>query len=366
MKEKRNSSIELLRIIAMLMIVGHHLAMHSQFDFSAAPALNRFWVLFLREGGQAGVDIFFLISGYFLVFQKGWRVKSLLKLWLEMSAAVLIYSFIGLSTGQIELSLPGLLMIALKAMFPLGFNAWWFASVYMVLCLISPYINMILNRLSKKEYQVMLGIFLTIWSVMPTFLTFKYELSNVLWACTVYSIGGYIRLHIDKRSFPEPGRLLFFSTFSYFLNFGLVAVVSCLSKYFPYLESRVSAFYDMYSLFILLSSVLMFLFFLNWPMGYSRLVNTIAGTTFGIYLLHDNKIVRELLWGNPFWNNAVDSPWFILQSSAIILIIFIVGGIITFFLNLLLKPVQQYIIKRVFRGRDCLTAVHSIPSDESR
>lgn len=361
-KKERNSSIELLRIIAMLMIIGHHLAWHCVFDYSSAPALNRFWVLFLREGGKAGVDIFYLISGYFLVRQKGWRVKSLLKLWVEMSGIVLIYSFIGLSTGQIELSLSSIFLIALKALFPLGFNAWWFASVYIVLCLISPYLNVVLSRLSKKEYQVMLGIFLTIWSVIPTFLPFKYELSNVLWACTVYSVGGYIRLHMVKGSISEPGRLLLLSTFSYFLNFTLVAIMSRLSEYFPYLESRASVFYDEYSLFILLSSILMFLFFLNWSMGYSKLVNTIAGTTFGIYLLHDNVIIRPLLWGNPFWNIAINSSWFILQSAAAILIIFIIAGIITFFLNLLLKPVWQFILKKVFRGRDFITAVQSAPS----
>ena len=64
----RKSNFELLRIIAMLMIMGSHFACHSGFLFpNSSITVNRLWIQFLTIGGKLGVDIFVLISGYFLI-----------------------------------------------------------------------------------------------------------------------------------------------------------------------------------------------------------------------------------------------------------------------------------------------------------
>ena len=63
----RNSSIELLRIIAMVMIVFHHFACHGGFSFGTSVTATHFWYNFIVMGGKLGVDIFVLISGYYLI-----------------------------------------------------------------------------------------------------------------------------------------------------------------------------------------------------------------------------------------------------------------------------------------------------------
>ena len=52
----------------MIMIVMHHFAVHGGFEFGGTGvSWNRIWVQILSGGGRLGVDIFILISGYFLI-----------------------------------------------------------------------------------------------------------------------------------------------------------------------------------------------------------------------------------------------------------------------------------------------------------
>ncbi len=78
----RNSSIELLRIITMFMIVSCHFATHGGFSFNPQTlSIPRFWWNVLEMGGNFGVDVFVLISGYFLINSKGVNFKRILKFW---------------------------------------------------------------------------------------------------------------------------------------------------------------------------------------------------------------------------------------------------------------------------------------------
>lgn len=86
----RKSNIELLRITAMLMIVGHHYAYHGVAHYGnvdSAFALwsqgnfaHRFFTSTLAVGGEVGVAIFFLITGFFQINKKK---ASILKVSLE-------------------------------------------------------------------------------------------------------------------------------------------------------------------------------------------------------------------------------------------------------------------------------------------
>ena len=61
---KRESNLELLRIIMMILIVAHHFALHGGFDYpKEVVSLNRLWIQLMTIGGKLGVDVFVLISG---------------------------------------------------------------------------------------------------------------------------------------------------------------------------------------------------------------------------------------------------------------------------------------------------------------
>ncbi len=80
---QRDSGPELLRIIAMMLIVASHFSLHSGLPldggYEGTHPFNVLWAQWLAFGGKLGVDIFVMISGYFLV-TKCAHLKSLLRL----------------------------------------------------------------------------------------------------------------------------------------------------------------------------------------------------------------------------------------------------------------------------------------------
>ena len=66
----RFSNIELLRIISMLMVILSHYYCHGNFPEDSFLSANKIVMQLLSCGGKIAVDIFVIISGYFLVTQK--------------------------------------------------------------------------------------------------------------------------------------------------------------------------------------------------------------------------------------------------------------------------------------------------------
>ena len=101
-KVNRKSNFELLRIIAMILIIAHHFSLHGGFRVvQSKPLINRIWILWLQLGGKIGVNIFVLISGYFLVSSPAFKLKKVLKLWLQLFFySIVIYAvFVGTGGG---------------------------------------------------------------------------------------------------------------------------------------------------------------------------------------------------------------------------------------------------------------------------
>lgn len=80
MKE-RHSNLELLRIISMLFILSHHLSVHGDFKDIWITILlnNKIWLRFIQLEGKVGVNIFVMISGYFLVSSNRIKLSKVLK-----------------------------------------------------------------------------------------------------------------------------------------------------------------------------------------------------------------------------------------------------------------------------------------------
>lgn len=75
----RQSSFELIRIIAMLMIIGAHYVGHGILKvrtpeaysvFLSGETINRIISVLYSPGGKIGVALFFMITGYFLANRK--------------------------------------------------------------------------------------------------------------------------------------------------------------------------------------------------------------------------------------------------------------------------------------------------------
>lgn len=75
----RSSNLELLRILAIIMIIAHHYSVHGGWDIPNELSYNRIIVQFLSLGGKLGVNCFVLITGYFMINSK-FNIKKFAKI----------------------------------------------------------------------------------------------------------------------------------------------------------------------------------------------------------------------------------------------------------------------------------------------
>lgn len=321
----RQSNIELLRIVAMLLIVAHHFAAHSGFNYPLQNiTINRLWIQFIQIGGKIGVDLFVLISGYFLISQQTIKTSKVIKLW----GQIIFYSvtiFLIFTVCGIE---PFGIIGIIEHIAPVTFSQWWFVSTYFVLYLLFPYINRLLYTFDRKQYVLFLAVLLLFWSVIPSFTGQRFESNTLIWFFVLYAVAGYIKLFDFKTDLSC--RKLFGISFAFLILTFLSAVIfDIIGTKIPSVGIHATFFYDMQRLPILIVSVLTFVGFTKLNIGYHKLINITASTTFGVYLIHDYRYMRPFIW-NMIFNNAAyaESNLLIPHSLLVIAIVFIGCSII--------------------------------------
>lgn len=319
----RNSSLELLRIIAMLMIVAHHFAVHSEFHFpSDTITLNRLYQQFIFMGGSLGNDIFVIISGYFLVNSSKLNFRRLFNLWIRLFFYSVVIYIVLLFSGMKTFDLK----TAIEVLMPVIKEQWWFASTYFVLYLVHPYINILLHSFSRDNYKKFLASVLIYWCIIPTLTNSNFQSSQLLnfqlinFIC-IYSLGGYIRLWADdfgSKKFIWPGIAFIL------LNFLSVIVLDILGLKFTFLGQNAAYLCGMMRPFTLIASLCMLISFRHLDIKHNKIINVIASATFGVYLIHDSSFVRHFLWIDLFRNTSFqDSVYLIPYSIIVIFIVYI-------------------------------------------
>lgn len=336
---KRQSNIELLRIIAMLMIIAHHVAVHSGFGFSSQDVtVNRLWIQFIQMGGKIGVDIFVLISGYFLVTSPKLNHKKTVKLWLQIVSYSASLYIIALLVFNESISVNGVL----KNFMPITYSKWWFAGTYFILFLLSPFINKALNSISKNDYRKLLLLLIVCWCIIPSAIKQSVQMNPLLWFVLLYALAGYIRLHVDTKKYNSKYCILA-AAIIILLNYSLTVLFDFWGKTDEFYATYSTYFYEMNMLPILAVSVLLLLGFLNLNLGCNSLINIVSSATFGVYLIHENNYIRPRLWGTIFNNSAyADSSFLIPYTVLQIVVVFIACTLI--------ELIRIYCVERLYVG----------------
>lgn len=286
-KTERSSNFELLRIISMFLIILHHFGAHGFTTYGLLstgllPATEN-WIKVFLAIGKFGVNLFVLISGYFLVKSK-FKWSKLVKLILQTMFFTVSLYLITCAWGEIKFSWKDLL----RNFFPISTRKYWFVEIYVILYALSPFINKVINHCSKREFQTLLGILLIVQIVFPNIDNY-FPQSELVWFITLYLIAAYIRLYPNKLTDLKRVNLPVFV-----FTFGLII--------YAYLVWE-QAYFGMSSLFCVVASLSLFCLFKNIKMPKIKAINFIASTMLGVYLFHDNLYFTHSI--PHIWNDAI-------------------------------------------------------------
>ena len=291
---RRNSGIELLRIIAMLMIVAFHFVSHGQYNTSG---LHSYWLELFSSFGRAGVAIFFIITGYFIATQNKHNWKKVFNIirptWFySLGFFVVVVIFRNGITVNFPLSSE-----ITKSFFPILTNAYWFISSYVILFLLSPIIKKALDALKDRDLILLITV-LFVSSFCCQF--FNLIVSNENTAVMMPSIAifcaiiGYAIKRFESKvkgiSWGITGALSALIVLA--ISPVIIHVLNSCGYNIP-----VDLFNHVYSPACIVFSVSMFVIFSRLKF-FNRIINYIASLTLGVYLIHDNIFVSKLLWNS--------------------------------------------------------------------
>ena len=318
----RNSNIEFLRICAMLMIIGLHY-LHGSMGGALEYIEYGSWNYYVSQVAETvciiSVNIFVLITGYYMASRKSnyeIGISKPINLYIIMAFYGFLFLGIAIVLGKQEISAT----IILRTTFPFLYSKRWFVETYIILLLLSPYLNKLLVSLSKKNYLVLLLIWISLFSVWPSFFSnppIKDGGYGFIHFITLYMISGFIRLHIDLPKKRWKKCLL------------LLTAIGCITGTYLIRNHFNGWSYD----FILniVSATCILIWFLTLKERNNRIVNCIASTTFGVFLIHTDFSLTEFIYQDVLHcSEYCQSAWFAVHLIASVLFLFVIGSIIDF------------------------------------
>ena len=345
MAVKRQVGFELLRVVAMgMIIVLHYLSrggILAPFGENASVLNHVAWLI--ESFCMVSVNCYVLISGYFLVESK-WKPERILSL----AAQVLFYSVLipavmlclGMISGT-ELSIYDWLIFV----FPFQTEHYWFATHYLILYLFAPLLAAGVQKLEKRTLQIILFILLLFFSIGKTVIPFDLVTDtdgyHYGWFLCLFLVASYIRKYGVSRL--EKGKYGFHLYAGMcILSWALSAVCGMVERRTGALSHYVDMPYTYNYFFVFIGSLGMFYLFRNLQIEEGKaacLIRKLATYTFGVYLLHSHILVEDR-WMYWLGVEKVQGTWlFIPHMIGCVLVIYALGTVIDF--------VRTYLFARV-------------------
>lgn len=321
----RNSSIELLRILAMFMILMHHFVVHNGYDVLKLPIGPEriFFQLVMAGGGKVGVVIFFSISAWFFLDKDQTIQSNLKRVWL-MERELLFWSVI-LMASYLLLDRYDLGMkLMVRSILPLSMGLWWYATAYAIFLALLPFLAKGLRALGREYHLALAVTSLVIWG-LTSFIPGMVRISDGFFGLIyLFILISAYKWYLRPLSVKQAWAL----TLS---GFGIVVLYTVASTVMGIVGINMGIFITGdWKLPVVMIGFGMFLLFDHISFR-SRIINRIAQSAFAVYLITDYAASRRLLWGR-FFNlkNFCQQPQAILQILGILIIIYVVCTVLDF------------------------------------
>ena len=367
--QRRDWRFECMRLLAMLFIVVTHFLANDDLTIHTDSKLSGTWLCALHDTtgmfGQIGVSWFVLISSYFLSIRANRMHIRILKLWIQVEVfsicilalvALLKYTDLFVSFERIIFT-PRVL---LTAVFPVLFGEYWFISAFVVMMLFAPFINVVLDSMNRSQVMVLA------WMVV--FVTFIWKFINPAmnyftdwgYLCSVYLIGAIIRRYAD--TLPKYG-------FAAVVMISAVCFIACTIVTHTVRNSdlvRVSLGYPINiatagggasPLLSVIVAVVSFLYIerrcrktLPSEGVIGQIVLLSSPATLGIYLLHENPLLKTIFWPLFFGFVRAHRLSFAIVMPVGILMIYFGALLISLLINhILVVPLTSDVLRIVNR-----------------
>ena len=337
-EKQRNYSLDLLRVIAILMIIIFHVC-YKALIFNNLSEFNKLIVAFFLHFGEIGVNLFMLITGFFLYKSNSSKTTKIIRLIYDIILCVIV---------------KGSYAVTLSTFFPTSLGYFWYVTCYICILIFSPYLNLLIKNLEQKDYRRLLIISLIILSVIPTISGLAIAnvengqvYSRFIWLIFMYFLGAYISKYQESDRLLKNDREFFikFNILSSFFAIIFIFIFKYLSVSFM---PKVPMFYmwPPNSIIVFLMSVSLFIIFVKTNLIKKtkaiKFIEKISQHTLGIYLLHDAP-----------YNYLIFADYFIwfqgFSTSKNLVFLIILITILVFVISLIVSIIKKFTADRLYQ-----------------
>lgn len=329
-RKTRDSNMELLRIVAMLLVMVIHasnraLPMPDAADITANPS-SAFLQFVARGFSIMGVDTFVMLSGWYGIRPRLSRIS-------ELFFQVFFFSLLCLSArcvlagGQLPFSLGKTIL----TIFMLDDTSYWFVKCYLGLYLFAPVLNAFVEHATKRQFA------LTLCGLFAFQFAFGWVFEATTWIRAGYSLPFFMCLYLLARFMrvhqPRFTQLPRWADLSVYLCAVVVLSVGVffLRRYF----GMGGVFYFYNSPVVILAAASLLLFFSKLSFQ-SRVVNWLSISALSIYLTHSSNFVGS------YYDDSV-RYWFATETRTTFLAYTLLLIILVFFGSVLIDKVRLFL-----------------------
>lgn len=305
MKE-RESNIELLRIISMILVLVSHASYTSlepptQEEISAS--LDSAFLRGISESlSEVCVNAFILISGWYGIKLRPIRFVELI--FQVLFVSIFVYTAMGIMGLIQSMNVNEWIELVL-----IKHRGYWFVKAYIILYLFAPVLNIFVDNVSREQLKTFLIVFFVV-----QFVYGFYHYGG--WYAGGYSPLSFMGLYLlarYMRLYPNN-----YTQFKKYIDLSLYLVISVFtavcSLAFIYIFDKGGTVLFLYSSpFVILSSVFFFLFFTKLSF-HSRVVNWVAVSCFAVYLVHNSPYIFH-----PYYIDVI-KHWFDTETTFLFLL----------------------------------------------
>ncbi|MDE6461765.1 MAG: acyltransferase [Muribaculaceae bacterium] len=318
----RQSNIEILRIISMLLVC----LLHANFSALGIPdiipnntfSISDFARLEYESIALVSVNVFVLISGYFSIQINLKRIISLcftILFWNVVLSAIAVFGGLVSFAHALKLLIPGL-------------NDW-FVQCYLLLVLVSPLCNSFIYRANQNQLRLYIFVFFIIEFIFGWIIFWGYAYDSgysVLHFIGMYLLGHYIRLSdVVKLRSARRMLLYFIILVSSTAAFIYISLSWTDSEYVrEFLIQRFTAYTSPINV---LGAILLFIIALKVNFQ-SQIINTVARSAFSVYLIHTFPPIFVLYKKLAVDLFAFDEMLWPIMSLLFVSVVFIVCAIL--------------------------------------
>lgn len=314
-KDERNFGIDLLRILAMYMVVVLHvLGCGGILETCERFSVNYYVAWFLETSAYCAVDVFAMISGYVMVNTK-FNGFKMIPLWLTVffysSILTILFKFVPSLSLLHEVTKIELIK---GIVFPVVSRQYWYFTAYFGMYFFIPFINKMIRNLEKKEYTALCITIIVVYSLLPVFGLKGIDSFDMGWGYTtawlicMYIIGGYFNKFPVKLS--KIKCLLLYSV-SIFCAWFSKLMSHVLIKLIFKMDKELDLFIDYTSIFIISSGVALLLLFSNLEIKNrisKKIISFVSSLAFSVYIIHVQPFVFNYIFRKKFEHLAFETP----------------------------------------------------------